>query len=82
MNPFKNQASGTARVLVGINTDSPTALAHRGHTYANGSIYSTMSINSVVNLSANDYIVFYLAEGSLYNLSNDKFNQFTIERIA
>lgn len=82
MNPFKNQASGTARVLVGINTDTPTLVVNRGHTFANGAIYSTMNINSVVSLSANDYIVFYLFEGGLYNQSNDKFNQFTIERIA
>ena len=82
MNPFKSYASALARVLVGINTDAPTAGVNRGHTYADGSTYSTMSINSVVNLSANDYIVFYLSEGDLYNASNDRFNQFAIERIA
>ncbi len=83
MNPFKNQVSATARVLVGINTDAPTPSTHRGHTYANGGgVYSTMSINSVVNLSANDYIVFYLFEGELWNSTSDRFNQFTIERIA
>ena len=82
MNPFKQLSASSARVLVGINTDTPTAAAHKGHTYANGDVYSTMNINSVVNLSANDYIVFYLGEGELYNASTDKFNQFTIERIA
>ena len=82
MNPFKSQVSASARVLIGINTDAPTLETHRGHAYASGGIYSTMSINSVVNLSANDYIVFYLSEGELYNAFNDRFNQFTIERIA
>jgi hypothetical protein len=82
MNPFKASSVATARVLIGINTDTPTPSAHRGHTYASGGVYSTMSINSVVNLSANDYIVFYLLEGELFNATIDMFNQFTIERIA
>lgn len=82
MNPFKLYTASAARVLVGINTDTPSAGVNKGHAYADGSIYSTMSINSVVNLSANDYIVFFLAQGELYNASSDRFNQFTIERIA
>lgn len=83
MNPFKLSSSASARIRVGINTDSPTGSNHRGMCYGdNASVYQTMNINSVVNLSANDYIVFVLAEGSLYNNTTDRFNQFSIERIA
>jgi hypothetical protein len=41
-----------------------------------------MSLDSVVSLSANDYVVFFLAAPALYDNSGDRFNQFTIERIA
>lgn len=83
MNPFKLESAGGTRVLVGINSDTPTATSHRGMCYAsNGAVYQTMNLNSIVSLNSGDWIVFYLLDGSLYNSSNDRFNQFTIEMIA
>jgi len=80
MNPFSNTSG--FRLLVGINTDTPGAANHRGHCYAATGTYTTMSIDSVVSLNANDYIVFYLSAGTLYNLTNDRFNQFSIELVG
>lgn len=81
MNPFTNPTAGT-RVMIGINNDAPTTDNHRGHCYAGDAAHQTMSLNSVVSLNANDYIVFYLYAGTLYNASSDRFSQFTIEMIA
>lgn len=82
MNPFFKTGVGAGRVLVGINTDAPTVTNHYGHTYRESTQYETGCINSIVSLNANDYIVFYLAGGTLYNQSVDKFNQFSIELIG
>jgi hypothetical protein len=41
-----------------------------------------LSINSVVAINANSYIVFRVQEGTLYNRTNDRFNQFSIELIG
>lgn len=83
LNPFKLESAGGTRVMIGINTDTPTASTHRGMCYgSNGAVYQTMNINSVVSLNAGDWIAFRLHEGSLYNATNDRFNQFTIEMIA
>lgn len=81
MNPFTNPTAGT-RAMIGINNDAPNTANHNGHCYAGDAQHQTMSLNSVVSLNANDYIVFYLYAGTLYNSSGDRFNQFTIERIA
>jgi hypothetical protein len=80
-NPFTGQTAGY-RLFVGVNTDTPDAVTHRGHCYTDTAIYTTLNINSVVQLNANDYIVFRQNSGSIYNASSDRFNQFTIERIA
>jgi hypothetical protein len=82
MNPFTSPASAGFRLLVGINTDSPTIETHRGHCYKANAEHDTLSINSIVSLNANDYIVFRLLAGHMYNIPADRFNQFTIERIA
>jgi len=82
LNPFFKTGTGSGRVMVGVNTDSPSVLTHRGHTYKGSSNYETGCINSVVYLSANDYVVFYLALGGLYNQTSDRFNQFSIELIG
>lgn len=83
MNPFKLETAGGTRVLIGINTDTPSTISHKGMCYANNSsVYQTMSLNSIVSLAAGDWIVFRLSEGSLYNHTSDRFNQFSIERIA
>lgn len=83
MNPFKISDGGNAtRVYIGINTDSPGSNTHYGHTYTNVAAYNTMNLNTIVNLNSNDYIVFYLSQGTLYNQSTDRFNQFSIEMIA
>ena len=82
MNPFTSPVAGT-RILIGINNDAPdTGTGHRGHAYGGDAQHQTMSLNSIVSLSANDYIVFYLYAGTLYNASNDRFNQFSIELIG
>jgi hypothetical protein len=81
MNPFTNPTAGT-RVLIGINNDAPGLAAHYGHSYSGDANHQMHSLNSVVSLNANDYIVFYLQAGSLYNASSDRFNQFSIEMIA
>ena len=81
MNPFTQTNTGANRVKIGINDDSPTNANHRGMCYKSSSNHETMSLNSVVSLNANDYIVFVI-EGTLYNATNDRFNQFTIEMIA
>lgn len=82
MNPFTLSGTSGVRLYIGINTDTPGGTTHRGHCYAGDASYQTMSLDSVVSLSANDYIVFYLAAPALYDNSGDRFNQFTIERIA
>jgi hypothetical protein len=83
MNPFSNSQSAVFRVLIGVNTDSPNAANHRGHCYKDATVgHTTLSLDSVVSLNANDYIVFYLLEGNLYNLTQDRFNQFSIEMIG
>jgi len=82
MNPFFKTGVTARRLLVGINTDTPTITNHYGHAYSENAEYETACINSVVSLNANDYIVFYLSSGELYNQSSDKFNQFSIELIG
>ena len=82
LNPFFIQGVASGRVLVGVNTDAPTVTNHYGHAYRQSAEYETGCINSIVSLNANDYIVFYLASGSLYNQTSDKFNQFSIELIG
>lgn len=81
MNPFTAPVGGT-RVLIGINNDAPGTASHYGHSYNQDANHQMHSLNSIVSLNANDYIVFYLFAGSLYNLSSDRFNQFTIEQVA
>jgi hypothetical protein len=82
MNPFKIAGDSPFRVMVGINTDAPVVTTHYGHTYTNDEDYATCMINSVVELNANDYIVFRLFQGQIYNQSADRFNQFSIELIG
>ena len=82
MNPFFRAGAAAARVLIGVNTDSPTTTTHYGHAYRQDASYDTGCVNSVVSLGAGDFIVFRLTQGGLYNLSADRFNQFSIEKIA
>jgi len=82
LNPFFKTGVGAGRVLVGVNTDSPAVTNHRGHAYRQSTNYETGCINSVVYLAANDYIVFKLHQGALYNQTSDRFNQFSIELIG
>jgi hypothetical protein len=82
MNPFTHNTGGPYRIAIGVNNDAPTSVNHRGLCYKNNSEHDTLSLNSVVSLSAGDFIVFYIISGQIYNATNDRFNQFTIERIA
>ena len=82
MNPFTLAGTSGTRLYIGVNTDTPGGTTHRGHCYAGDGSHQTMSLDSVVSLNANDYIVFYLAAPALYDNASDRFNQFTIEMIA
>lgn len=82
LNPFFNTGVGAGRVLVGVNNDTPNQTTHFGHAYRQSTNYETGSINSVVSLKENDYVVYYLFGGALYNQASDKFNQFSIEMIS
>jgi hypothetical protein len=83
LNAFQlNSQSGT-RIFIGVNTDTPDAgTGHRGHAYGGDANHQILHLESVFPLNANDFIVFRLAAGGLYNASGDRFNQFTIEMIA
>ena len=82
LNPFFLTNVAAARVLVGVNSDAPTTTSHYGHCYRADPTYDTGCINSVVTLSANDYITFYVQQGTLYNAYSDRFTQFSIELIG
>ena len=83
MTPFTYGGSGPHRLLIGINTDAPLYTSHKGHFYDNDTTtYASGALHSVVDLAANDYIVFRLLNGKLYNQSNDRFNEFSICKIA
>jgi hypothetical protein len=83
LTPFVYGGShGPHRVLVGINSDTPLYTNHRGHFYTNQTTYDSGALHSVVELAANDYIVFRLLNGKLYNQSSDRFNEFSICKIA
>ena len=82
LTPFVYGGSGPHRVLVGKNTDTPLYTTHFGHFYTNQTTYDSGALHSVVELAANDYIVFRLINGRLYNQSNDYFNEFSICKIA
>jgi hypothetical protein len=83
MNPFSRETATNFRVLIGVNTDTPNATNHRGMCYKDStSGHNTLALNSIVSLTANDYIVFYLLEGDMYNNTADRFNQFSIEMIG
>lgn len=81
MSVFTYPTAGT-RTMIGINQDAPDTSSNYGHAYGGDAQHQTMSMHSVVSLTAGDYLVFYLSAGSLYNGSGDRFNQFSIEMIA
>lgn len=82
-NPFSN-TTPYMRMYIGVNTDTPTGNTHRGQTYKtnNATIEVAHNLHSIVQMNANDYVVFYLFSGTIYNNTADRFNQFTIERIG
>jgi len=83
LNPFMHGSSGNLRVLIGINNSAPANSSHYGHCYASsGSGYRTLCLDSIVDLTANSTIRFRLYEGQIYNTSSDRFNQFSIAKIA
>ncbi len=79
---FADPGYSSYRILIGINNDTPGTSNHKGMIYSNINAHQSLSLNSVVQLAAQDYIVFYLSEGELYNQPGDRFNQFSIEMIA
>lgn len=82
MNPFWNTGSATKRIMIGVDTDTPSQTTHRGMCYAETANYDTGCLNSVVAINANSYIVFRVQEGTIYNRTGDRFNQFSIELIG
>lgn len=77
------QTSVPSRVVIGYNTDTPAATNHFGMVYNQGTGgYEVGTLCSVITVSAGDYIIFYVIQGAIYNATNDRFNQFTIERIG
>jgi len=82
MNPFFKNGVSNGRVLIGVNNDAPNQTTCFGHCYRESATYDTACLNSVVNLSAGDYIVYYLYQGELYNANNDRFNDFSIQFLA
>ena len=77
-----NSTSNYSRILLGKNTVTPSSSNNIGQAYSGSEWYNMMSINSVVHLNTNDYIVFYIESGSLYNTTGDRFNQFSIIKIG
>jgi hypothetical protein len=71
---FKANTASTCRVLLGVNTDSPSSSSNSGHIYTNGSTYDSLSFDVILNLSTNDYFTFRLTEGTLYTRTSDQFN--------
>jgi hypothetical protein len=82
MNPEFHTSGGGARILVGVNTDTPTTNTHFGHCYRQADTYDSGCINSVVQLNGGDYIAFYLQVGILLNTTGSRYNQFTIRYIG
>lgn len=82
MDIFWNAGVAGGRVLVGVNTDTPTPANNKGHAYHGGTVHEGASINTVIALNANDYIAYYLNSNGLYNGNSDRFNTFSIELIA
>jgi hypothetical protein len=82
LNPFFASGVSACRVLIGINTDTPSASAHYGHAYRESATYDTGCLDTVVTLAAGDFVTFYLSQGTLYNQTTDRFNQFSIAKIA
>ena len=81
LNPMITQQN-SARIRIGINTTTPDSTSHRGTAYRGVGDYDTLCIDSTLLLQANDYIVFRLQQGQMYNLSNDRFTQFSIQLIG
>lgn len=82
LNAFMLNGQAGTRLMIGINNDAPDTANHRGHVYGGDANYQILTLDSVVSLNANDYIVFYIYAGGIYNGSSDRFNQFSIEMIA
>jgi hypothetical protein len=82
LNAFMLNGQAGTRLMIGINNDAPDNVNHRGHVYGGDANYQILNLDSVVSLAANDYIVYYIYAGGIYNGSSDRFNQFSIERIA
>lgn len=72
--------SSTNRILIGFNSDAPGLASHRGQAYAGPSV--TISAEGTFAANAGDFVVFYLYEGGLYNDANNRWSQFSIERVA
>ena len=81
LNPMVTTSSH-ARIRVGIDTDTPNATTHKGTCYKANSQYDTLSINTTTLIQANSYIVFRLEQGAIYNDTNDRFTQFSIQLIS
>lgn len=69
-------------LAIGKNIDWPTELTHSGVAYGPGSQFTELSLNSVVQMAAGDYFVYYCAMGKVFNSATEPYGQFSIEMIA
>jgi len=82
-NAFTIPGYGTYRMILGVNTDTPNNNTAMAQIYSNSNQYQPLPIHATLDLQANDYLVFWLNEGQLYNsTSGDWFNDFSIELIG
>lgn len=81
---FFNSGTAASRAFVVRNADTPTytGTGYLGQSFSGGTTAEVNPINVVAELNANDYIVFYLHTGQIYNATADRFNTFSIEMIA
>lgn len=80
---FKLDSAGATRIILGVNTDAPNAGTGLGMIYTNNiSIWTPLSFQVILSLSANDFFVFRLLEGTLYANAGDRFNYMTAQLIG
>jgi hypothetical protein len=79
---FGHTGATPVRVLIGKNIDAPTSSNCVGMIYSSDTLYKPMPLSCIISMVPGDYFVTYVAEGSLYNASNDLFNYFTVHKLS
>lgn len=73
--------SNITRLFLRKNAMTADNLNNSGQTYAPLKYYS-LNLISALDIEAGDYIIYYLLTGSLRNQADEKFGEFTINKIA